>query len=165
LTNVTVSDNSSLANGGGLQNDTGTTTVTYATFVENRGGSGIERWGGQIILKNTIIANSSPKNCEGTVTSQGFNIADDYSCGFSQAGDHQNTDPKLGPLTDNGGLTQTHLPQQDSPTIDGGQCVAGISTDQRGVSRPQAAACDIGAVEVVPLPPILHVFLPMVIRE
>jgi hypothetical protein len=164
LTNLTVSDNSSLGNGGGLQNDNGTATVTFATFLDNHGGSGIEQFGGQINFKNSIVTNSSPKNCEGTITSQGFNIASNYSCGFNQSGDNQNTDPKLGSLMGNGGLTLTDLPQQDSPTIDGGQCVTGIATDQRGILRPQGAACDIGAVEVVPAPPILHVFIPIIIR-
>ena len=49
----------------------------------------------------------------------------------------------LGPLRDNGGSTFTHALRPDSPAIDTGdpdQCPA---TDQRGVSRPQGAGCDI----------------------
>jgi len=34
-----------------------------------------------------------------------------------------------------------------SPAIDAGACVAGITTDQRGVSRPSGDGCDIGAYE------------------
>jgi len=55
----------------------------------------------------------------------------------------------------NGGPTQTLLPQPGSGLIDAipvASCQAdgasGITTDQRGVARPQGAGCDSGAVEV-----------------
>jgi hypothetical protein len=55
-------------------------------------------------------------------------------------------DPMLGPLSDNGGPTQTMALLPGSPAIDAGtSCTA---TDQRGVTRPQGAACEIGAYEV-----------------
>lgn len=58
-------------------------------------------------------------------------------------------DPLLGPLQDNGGLTQTRLPDADSVVIDAIDCdVPSPGTDQRGIARPQGARCDIGAVEV-----------------
>lgn len=57
------------------------------------------------------------------------------------------TDLLLGPLADNGGPTLTHLPLEDSPAIDDGECVTGLTADQRGRPRPQGATCDIGAVE------------------
>ncbi len=50
-------------------------------------------------------------------------------------------------LADNGGPTLTLMPGTGSPAIDaGGTCSA--ATDQRGIARPQGAACDVGAVEV-----------------
>ncbi|MEM7053299.1 MAG: choice-of-anchor Q domain-containing protein [Pseudomonadota bacterium] len=60
--------------------------------------------------------------------------------------------PQIGPLFNNGGPTKTHLPFTDSIVLDqvpvGIQgCGLSISTDQRGEPRPQADACDIGAVE------------------
>ena len=61
-------------------------------------------------------------------------------------------DPMLGPLTDNGGLTPTHLPLPGSPVID--TACACAQFDQRGLARPidgdgaGVAFCDIGAVEV-----------------
>ena len=64
-------------------------------------------------------------------------------------------DPLLGALADNGGPTQTHALLTGSPAIDAaGDCVADLSitTDQRGISRPQGTACDIGAFE--PPPPL-----------
>ena len=61
-------------------------------------------------------------------------------------------DPKLGPLANNGGSTQTMAPAVGSSAIDAGNdgdCslppVNGV--DQRGVLRPQGSHCDIGAVE------------------
>lgn len=54
----------------------------------------------------------------------------------------------LAPLADNTGLTMTHALVTGSPAIDaaGGHCPP-PATDQRGVPRPQQAACDIGAFE------------------
>ena len=56
-----------------------------------------------------------------------------------------NTDPLLGPLANNGGPTQTMALLPGSPAIDAGVTVAGVTTDQRGVLRPQGFAPDIGA--------------------
>lgn len=58
---------------------------------------------------------------------------------------------RLSALADNGGLTKTHLPLADSPVLNmipagSAGCTPG-STDQRGVSRPQASGCDCGSVE------------------
>ena len=58
-----------------------------------------------------------------------------------------NTDPLLGPLADNGGPTQTMALLPGSPAINAGVAVPGVTTDQRGVTRPQGNATDIGAFE------------------
>lgn len=96
----------------------------------------------------SILANSpSGDNCVGLeITSQGSNISDDASCKLAAAGDLPDTEPLLGPLQDNGGLTLTHLPQPGSPAIDAAACLT--SADQRAISRPQGSACDIGSVEL-----------------
>jgi hypothetical protein len=66
-------------------------------------------------------------------------------------------DPKLGPLKDNGGTTQTHALGTGSPAIDHAFSEFCTATDQRGVNRPVdgdrdgEALCDIGAYEFVPL--------------
>ncbi len=58
------------------------------------------------------------------------------------------SDPKIGPLADNGGDTLTHALLPGSPAIDaGGDCDEPF--DQRGVKRPQGIACDIGGYEFV----------------
>ncbi|HZV22481.1 MAG TPA: choice-of-anchor Q domain-containing protein [Luteimonas sp.] len=60
-----------------------------------------------------------------------------------------NVDPLLGPLTDNGGRTLTHMPASNSLAIDRGNNALGFSVDQRGdgFPRTKGARTDIGAVE------------------
>jgi hypothetical protein len=77
--------------------------------------------------------------------SQGYNISKDATCSFTQPTDHQNTDPLLDSLQDNGGPTQTHALLPGSPAIDAG--MTDLAVDQRGIARPQRAADDIGAYE------------------
>ena len=63
-------------------------------------------------------------------------------------------DPRLGPLQDNGGPTWTMALLPGSPAIEAGVAVPGVIADQRGVSRPQGRAVDIGAFELQ-LPPVI----------
>ena len=96
---------------------------------------------------NTIIANSTGGDCLNTGTLDPGslnNLVEDGACSASLSGD-----PKLGSLADNGGSTQTFALLAGSPAIDGGNDAFCESTDQRGVSRPQGAHCDIGAFEYV----------------
>jgi hypothetical protein len=86
------------------------------------------------------------------ITSDDYNLVETVgSCSFAAGNDVTATDPLLGPLTDNGGSTDTLLPMPGSPAIDaGGSCA--LTTDQRGETRPIGAACDIGSVEAPPPP-------------
>ncbi len=56
-------------------------------------------------------------------------------------------DPLLGPLQDNGGGILTHALLPGSPAINAGGTVAGLTTDQRGVSRSDGLV-DIGSFEL-----------------
>ncbi len=61
-------------------------------------------------------------------------------------------DPNLGPLGNNGGLTQTFALLAGSPAIDAGDdatCSGGLvnNLDQRGVPRTYGTHCDIGSYE------------------
>ena len=58
-----------------------------------------------------------------------------------------NTDPKLGPLANNGGPTLTMALLPGSPAIDAGDTSLAPATDQRGFPRPAGLAADIGAFE------------------
>jgi len=104
-----------------------------------------------VITKNSIVAMNTPSNCDATQTgSLGVNLDSDGSCpGFA----HTTVEAlRLAPLANNGGPTETHslLPGSiaidaaaDCTTVDG----KAITTDQRGVIRPQGKACDVGAFE------------------
>lgn len=160
LTNSTVSGNTATSsNGGGINNFRGTLTLTNSTISSNTApffGGGIVNNLDTVDLVNTIIANNSGVNCSlvsGSITSLGNNLDSDGTCGLTEPTDLPNTDPMLGPLQDNGGPTETHALLPASPAIDHippENCV--VTTDQRGVPRPQGAACDIGAYEFVPPP-------------
>jgi hypothetical protein len=102
-----------------------------------------------------------------------WNFSDDDSCMLDGPGDRQSAgDPGLGALGDNGGPTQTLLPTTGSPLLDTvplDVCetfvALGISTDQRGVTRPQGTACDVGAVEIErPSPPVTMTPPPLVLQ-
>ncbi len=154
LTNVTVSSNTTVGpfNGGGISS-LGTLTLTNVTITGNTapGGAGIAVLSGTATLTNTIVQSSSGANCDGTITSSGHNLDSGSTCGFSAPGDLSSTAPLLGPLANNGGPTLTHALLAGSPAIDA--VTSGCpppATDQRGIARPQGAACDIGAYEFVP---------------
>ncbi len=50
-------------------------------------------------------------------------------------------------LRDNGGDTMTYGLQEGSVAIDAVTCESDVTTDQRGISRPQGTSCDAGAYE------------------
>lgn len=158
LINSTVSGNTHhpTEGGGGIVNGRGGTATLFNSTVT--GNTNISGAGGIInaSLKNTIVANNSPSDCGGAITTLGHNIASDASCNLTGSGDLNSTDPLLGPLAGNGGPTQTHALLLGSPAIDAvplADCTDAsgnpVATDQRGVARPQGAACDIGSVELI----------------
>lgn len=161
LINTTVSGNTASNDGGALVNASGTTVLTYTTAASNTTGTsgyGIQKGAGSILAKNTIIAYNSPWNCDsGALTSQGNNIAGDFTCGLGGNGDQPGVDPELASLADDKG-TLIHAIAPGSPAHDAGVCQAGITTDQRGV--PRLAPCDVGAYEYA-----LQVFLPLALRN
>jgi len=100
-----------------------------------------------VTVQNSIIANS-PHGGEvwGTILDGGYNICSDGSANLSAIGSLNNTDPLLEALSDNGGPTPTMALLVGSPARDA--MPSGFPrTDQRGVSRPQGPAADIGAFE------------------
>ena len=145
--NSTFSDNEAVAGSGGAILNSGTLTVTSSTFSGNIAAVGATIVGTANLVSSILANTISGDNCAGTITSQGSNLSDDASCNLIAAGDQPSTDPLLGPLQNNGGPTLTHLLQPGSPAIDAALNCA-TATDQRGISRPQGPACDIGSVEV-----------------
>ena len=149
LTNVTISGNPGPE---AIDHYDRAITLTNVTIAQNTG-TGLSLHGSPtLLLRNTLLASNTGGNCASPVTSNGFNLADDTTCGLTTTGDHQGAafNPRLGPLQNNGGPTQTQLPGPGSPAIDNGTGISAPAKDQRGVMRPQGAAFDIGAVEVAP---------------
>jgi CSLREA domain-containing protein len=187
LTNSTVSGNSAGIHGGGIYNtgDVGTANLFNSTVTNNQadadlngfgfGGGVFNSAGRTFNFQNTIIAENRRvaaivpgfppifvfDDCAGTLNSNGNNLmtfAGD--CAVNGGGVTEGVDPQLGPLQNNGGPTQTHVPLPGSPAIDAGnssgcrdQFGALLLKDQRGFrravdgSRDGTATCDIGAVE------------------
>ncbi len=126
LSFVTIAGNTAAGNVGGID-DAGVGSVTEA---------------GSILAGNT---GSPAENCStGSITDLGGNVVSgDNSC------PGRNAAPGLGPLANNGGPTQTMALLPGSAAIDAVPSNAcPVATDQRGVGRPQGAACDAGAYEV-----------------
>ena len=115
-------------------------------------------WKASIIASNS--APSNPDYCPGsetTLISLGYNIiGDGTGTGFVNGvnNDQVGVDPLLKPLANNGGNTPTIGLQSSSPAINKipptnctDQNGKAVTSDQRGVSRPQEGACDVGAYE------------------
>jgi hypothetical protein len=189
VVNSTLSGNSATGSGGGVRNESGTLSMANVTLTNSRSdsdnsgsepGGGIFRSGGALTLKNTIVAGNfrgaSPSttadDISGTVDATGsFNLIGAGGSGGLTNGTNNNqvgvSDPRLAPLANNGGATQTQALLSDSPAIDAGDnCVlsnscssalpSAITTDQRGVGFNRSAdgngdgtaTVDIGAYEV-----------------
>ncbi len=164
-TNSTISANTAgggmgaAGNGGGLLFGAGTATLSYMTIAGNTaGGGGGAAFGAGLDIGSagaggigsSIVAANSGGNCATAVPSLGHNVDDGTSCGFKGAGDRSGVDARLGPLGEHGGLSPTLMPLAGSPAIDAGDPATCPTSDQRGVARPQAGGCDVGAVEVAP---------------
>jgi predicted outer membrane repeat protein len=164
ITNSTFNGNTGGTNGGGAIQNFGTAAITWSTFSGNNSPFGANLHNatttGSLTVSETIVANGGGggSNCSGTpaVVDGGYNIDTGTSCGFSTANHSKpSTNPALGPLASNGGPTQTMALPSGSPAVDAvPTTVAGCSgsTDQRGTTRPQGPACDIGAYELVMQP-------------
>ncbi len=159
LTNSTVSGNTA-TDGGGIYNDRGTVTLTNSTVSANTasfGGGGISN-GGDFTLTNSIIAQQGQGgDCDGAVTSQGYNLDSDGTCQLTAVGDISGGTAGLAPLAINPpGTTATHaLDPNSSQALDAippgtSGCGTTVTTDQRGVPRPHGVGCDIGAFEWIP---------------
>jgi hypothetical protein len=149
ILNSTIAGNSASKRGGGINVGQG-----YPPFI-----IGLP-FAQRVLLRNTIVAgntdaagNSADCASIGLVAfrSRGHNLASDRTCPFRLPSDLPNTDPRLGPLTDNGGPTDTLALLPDSPAINAGATLGCPATDQRGVPRPPGH-CDIGAFQLTPTP-------------
>lgn len=169
VTNSTISGNSA-GNGAGVYAGGTAVSISFTTISGNSAGSN----GGGILggasVKNSIVANNgSGGNCYvyppymGTVNppivSGGYNLSDDTTCTtyFTQTGDLNDVAAGLATgLNNNGGPTLTIALLSGSPAIDAipvSSCTDwngnAVTADQRGTTRPQGPACDMGAYEYI----------------
>ena len=123
------------------------------------GGGGI--WSSGWNLKNTILegnqftaltqsgaSTTNGSDGGGTIVSLGHNLVSTAGdlVGLV-ASDVVDVSAQLGPLQGNGGPTRTHALLTASPALNAGDNSGAPTTDQRGETRPQGAAVDIGAFE------------------
>jgi hypothetical protein len=153
LHNCTVSGNTlefyeSASKGSAISSGGGMSTSLYldhCTVVSNSGPV-------QVWTVNTMTSDYSIlSNCVGTLNSSaGHNlIMATNGCVLTNhtAGNLYHVNPLLGPLQNNGGPTLTHALLIGSPAINAAGAADPAPADQRGVSRPQGPASDIGAFE------------------
>jgi CSLREA domain-containing protein len=168
VTNSTVSGNSAPA-GGGIYNSAGGIGLTNSTVAFNSAsqeGGGIHQiQEAQLRLTNSLVARNSAPTAPDVLASPDVEsfvgalfslIGNGSGSGITNTDGNQvgnvspnssPIDPKLGPLAENGGPTRTHALLLGSPAIDAASTPDCPTTDQRGVLRPQGAACDIGSYE------------------
>jgi len=162
IENTTSSGNVAQVAGGGLYTDADAglrvVNVTITRNVSPHGAGVGDEPGGSVnfpvepstsvIFRNTVVAgNLHSAECSFAIGSEGGNLDSADSCHFRGSRDRTGAgDPGLDAIADNGGPTMTHAIQDGSWALDGGVApCAGV--DQRGVTRPRNAACDIGALE------------------
>lgn len=165
--NTTFSGNQALNAAGGAITNHGTMILGFSTLADNSASSSYAHAGaifnfsdGTTLLRSNILARNSVDsgshdNCNdgGTWVSSTYNLEDKATCPLGVDNTY-NTDPKLAPLGNWGGPTQTYALYQNSPAIDEGVNLGCPDLDQRGVDRPVdgdgtgGAQCDIGAFEL-----------------
>jgi Right handed beta helix region len=166
MTNSTISGNmatGTTGQGGGICTFVGNVMLNNVTVANN---SATDTGGGilanindqKFVVSNTIIADNfapAATDCLGTLMSHDYNfIGKTTSCTLTGKTAHNLTgDPKLGPLGNNGGTTETQALLSGSPALGAGNPATpdGIGNhckpaDQIGTPRPKGK-CDIGAYQ------------------
>ncbi len=132
-------------------------TITNNTSANKGGGIGELSSGMNVSLESTVVAGNTSTGAGPDIFTTGTVNATTSLLGSSAGITTFNPDfnttlllgmsANLGPLANNGGPTQTHLPAGNSILIDQGTNLAALTTDQRGTQRVIGIAADIGAVE------------------
>jgi hypothetical protein len=158
LTEVTVARNGTDYRGGGIEN-IGRLSLKQTTIAENRApagkGGGLSNTAGTVTPSHTLIAQNSGNDCwkeSGAITSAGYNLQGDATCGFTEPTDHTggaSFEPELP-----GAPLYYAISSTSAAEDTGGEGANHCSgTDIRGVTRPQDSdgdsivECDIGSYE------------------
>lgn len=161
LTNVTFSGNTANIRGGAMLNEGGSPVLRNVTVTGNTAPSGTGGSFRNILnavgeashpqVYNSILWDNGTEEITGDGTGS-LTLVDSLVEGGCPSGgtctNVLNSNPLLGSLANNGGFTRTHALGVGSSAIDaGGVNAACASVDQRGVTRPQGSACDMGSYE------------------
>jgi hypothetical protein len=137
LTHCTLADNSTSNRGGGVLNQ-GTLNATYCIFSRNSDGKGdVEISNKGNSTNNTTFSLVRVGTGSGLTNGVDGNLVGTPSAPI---------DAELGQLFANGGPTWTMALQPGSPALDSAT-TSSVSSDQRGIDRPQGPAPDMGAYE------------------
>jgi hypothetical protein len=180
LTSCTLSNDSALNGGGGLCTDGTTVSVTFSGCTLSNdtaaAGGGVCNTLGTVVLTKCTLANDSVGVTsggggllnQGTATVKACTFSNDTADhnligdgggstivtdqGGNLIGGNGNPviDPRLGPLQNNGGPTETLALLADSPAVGHANNARAPATDQRGVTRidETGETTDIGAFEL-----------------
>jgi CSLREA domain-containing protein len=143
-----VSNSTIDANQVGIVN-AGTVVASFVTLAP--GHTSTVETTGSTQLQATIVADAAAgPACSGAVTSLGWNVSDDTTCGLTDATDQQGL-PLVLTAFDPPSTQGFFLPQAGSPALDAvppgtGPCTSS-AVDQFRRARPAGTGCEAGAVE------------------
>ncbi|HWN93770.1 MAG TPA: choice-of-anchor Q domain-containing protein [Methylomirabilota bacterium] len=156
MTNSTFAGNWSQSEGTAVLLTNGVSSISHCTIASNSFpnptigasvGPALANRSGTLSIFGSILAGNAAGNSVGVITDLGHNLSSDATPVWTSGTGLNNTDPLLGPLSDNGGFTFTFPLLPGSPAIDAANPLTAPTADQRGVSRPQGPAPDIGSFE------------------
>jgi CSLREA domain-containing protein len=157
----TIAGNGATGNGGGIV-AASTLTLWSTTIAGNTAAAGGGLYqestpSATTQLIDTILGSNGGGSCGGSINgiprnTTSHNLAADSTCLFASAAEGAVADPRLGPLANNGGPTDTMALRAGSPAINAGDPnLCGSQTDQRYATA--VGTCDIGAFEFGGKPP------------
>jgi hypothetical protein len=175
LTNCTIADNKAQGSpgvGGGFSTDTNPNSGISIDFCTISGNLASTRAGGingdaagtpvalTLVLKNSLVAGNlagTGSDLYGTLVTGGYNLVQRFTGATIDDPLHLHTTDISGnsigidtQLRANGGPTLTLALQVGSPAMNAVPVAnCDVTTDQRGVKRPQHSVCDIGAYEYI----------------
>ena len=144
ISNSTFHGNRAKRYGGAIHVFGDNVTLTHVTLTNNvatdAGGNAINRQGGIVKLRNSIVAGrASGDDCANGLDQNIGNLSSDGSCGILPI-----DDPLLGELA---GAPAWRPLREGSPALDIAAPEYCLGVDQRGTPRPHGDGCDIGAIE------------------
>jgi len=164
INNSTLSSNSAFRGGGiravdqiGSRLGIKHTTIAFNSAAETSNGGNASNiwWGGggflggwHTTIENSLFFQNTPMDCQ-LANGSNYSSTNTYDSD-STCSTLTEPNPQIGPLLNNGGGTKTHALLPGSPLIDILPDCAGMTEDQRGVTRHKGNNCDPGSYEFDP---------------